>query len=515
MSPFLPRLPHAARPLALAALLCALALTPAAAQSRDRFPPLSPEERTRLFAELEQQTVALASFQNVLKTVVRLASPTVVHIQWKSGGRYSSRSGRSREVEEAGSGVIIKSRDRAYILTNWHVVRDAELAAIEIRMDDGRRLRAQDVWRDPPTDVAVIAVEESDLIPARLGNSDELEIGDFVIAVGSPFGLSHSVTYGIISAKGRRQLELGDDGLRFQDFLQTDAAINPGNSGGPLISLRGEVIGLNTAIASNSGGNEGIGFSIPINMVMTVARQLIEHGKVNRAFLGVTLDKDFTPATATRLGLPRPYGARIIRILPKSAAEAAHLEIDDVILEFNHVVIEDDLHLQNVVSLTEVGKQIPVTVFRAGKEQLLTVTVGDRAVYEPPANQNGQLPPTSRLSPAALAATASADAWDIAVLGLTVVELNPDLARRLNSADASEGLLVTEVDPHGPAVGRIAPGEVLGQIATTVVRRIDDLERALSTADLVAGIEVRVISLAADKPQVRTVRLAPRVGTDN
>src|SRR5205085_10072275 len=160
------------------------------------------------------------------------------------------------------------------------------------------------------------------LIAARIGDSSKVEIGDFVLAVGSPFGLSHSVTYGIISAKGRRDLELGDDSVRFQDFMQTDAAINPGNSGGPLINLRGEVVGMNTAIASSSGGNEGIGFTIPINMVMIIARQLVERGTVIRAYLGVALDSKFGPATAMSVGLMRPRGTRVTRITPGSPAES-------------------------------------------------------------------------------------------------------------------------------------------------------------------------------------------------
>src|SRR5262249_36577839 len=154
----------------------------------------------------------------------------------------------------------------------------------------------------------------ADVVPARLGDSNQLEIGDYVVAVGSPFGLSQSVTSGIVSAKGRRDLDLGDEGGRFQDFLQTDAAINPGNSGGPLINLKGEVIGINTAIASNSGGSEGIGFTIPVNMAMVIVRQLIDHGSVTRAFLGVNLDSKFNASIAARLGMPQPRGARITGI---------------------------------------------------------------------------------------------------------------------------------------------------------------------------------------------------------
>ena len=175
-----------------------------------------------------------------------------------------------------------------YVLTNRHVIKHATLDNIHIRLASGQEVFPIRVWADLETDVAVMAVDSPNVVPARLGDSGNVEIGDFVLAVGSPFGLSHSVTYGIISAKGRRDLQLGVEGVRYQDFFQTDAAINPGNSGGPLLNLRGEVIGINTAIASSSGGNEGIGFTIPINIAMFVAKQLIDQGSVVRAMLGVT-----------------------------------------------------------------------------------------------------------------------------------------------------------------------------------------------------------------------------------
>jgi serine protease Do len=220
-------------------------------------------------------------------------------------------------------------------------------------------------------------------VAAPLGNSDRLEIGDFVLAVGSPFGLSHSVTFGIISAKGRRDLHLDDAGLRFQDFLQTDAAINPGNSGGPLCNLRGEVIGINTAIATNSGRNEGIGFAIPINMFMAVARQLVETGQVVRAFLGVTLDARFGAALAAEIGLPGLMGARVTALTPGSPAETARLQPGDVILEIDGTKVEDDLHLINLVGLLGVGKTVPLVIFRDGKTISTTVQLGDRSKFGP------------------------------------------------------------------------------------------------------------------------------------
>jgi serine protease Do len=234
-------------------------------------------------------------------------------------------------------------------------------------------------WGDPGTDVAIMALTTEGLVAARLGDSSKLEIGDFVLAVGSPFGLSHSVTYGIISAKGRRDLRLGDDGVQYQDFLQTDAAINPGNSGGPLLNLRGEVIGLTTAIASTSGSNEGIGFAIPVNMVMAIANQLIQRGTVVRAFLGVKLDSSFGPAEAARLGMARPEGTRVTGITKSSPAESARIQVGDVILEFDGIRVEDDMHLINLVSLTPVHKEVDVRILREGQPLRLRVRVANRA----------------------------------------------------------------------------------------------------------------------------------------
>ena len=230
------------------------------------------------------------------------------------------------DSEEAGSGVIIERRGKLYVLTNRHVIKYSTLTGINIKLADGRVLHPTaslgrsrpptwPSWRSPPRSS----------FPARLGDSSKLEIGDFVLAVGSPFGLSHSVTYGIISAKGRRDLRLGDDGVQYQDFLQTDAAINPGNSGGPLLNLRGEVIGMNTAIASTSGANEGIGFAIPINMVMVIADQLIERGMVVRAYLGRAARFVLRP---DRSGAARPAAARRARvtgITRNSPAEQARI----------------------------------------------------------------------------------------------------------------------------------------------------------------------------------------------
>ena len=309
--------------------------------------------RNALFAELASDAEQFERQLGLIKRVVKLVTPNVVHIDsWRSAAY-----GDQPAVEESGSGIIVDIEDVAYVLTNRHVVADVPLKSIKIRTADDRFLNPTQVRTDPNTDVAILWVEEGDLLAARLGDSSDVDIGDFVLAVGSPFGLSHSVSYGIISAKGRWDLQLGSGrNVQLQNFLQTDAAINPGNSGGPLLNVRGEVIGINTAIASNSGGNDGIGFSIPINLAMNVARQLVERGVVSTAYLGVVLDSRFAPGMAERYGLDRPGGALVKAITPGSPASQAQLKAGDIIVEFNGVHIQDDSHLVNLVSLTPLDR---------------------------------------------------------------------------------------------------------------------------------------------------------------
>ncbi len=366
----------------LLALLLA-SLTPGLVTAQTQAAPPSDDSadqaeavRQRMYEDLGREVAALERQSNALKMVVKLMRPTVVHIEAEKLEPASVRYGRPDQIEEAGSGCIIKLNEQFYVLTNGHVIRSAKPENITIRLADGRELHPKRVWTDTKTDVAVMSVDALNLVPAKIGNSSQLEIGDFVLAIGSPFGLSHSITFGIVSATNRWDFKLGE-GVEFQDFIQTDAAINPGNSGGPLINLRGEVIGMNTAIASNSGGNEGIGFSIPINLVMHIAKQMIErNGMVTRARLGVQLDSKFSPAIAISVGLSQPRGARVTGIAPNSGAAAAKLQVGDVIVEYNGVRIDNDSHLINLVNLTEVGRDVPVVVFRSGKIFELLVKTG-------------------------------------------------------------------------------------------------------------------------------------------
>ena len=341
---------------------------------------LSAAERDRLYSQVQRDAELLERQSAQLRRLTQLIRPTVVHIDTKKPA-LRPKNGKVSE-DEAGSGVITEVAGRMVVITNRHVINRADLDNITIRLDDGRELNPRRLWSDASTDIAVMEIEAADLEPARLAEKDPVQIGDSVLAVGSPFGLSHSVTLGIVSAKGRRDLELGEEGVRFQDFIQTDAAINPGNSGGPLVNLRGEVVGLNTAIASNSGGSEGIGFAIPVSMVMFVTRQLVETGTVSRAYLGVTLDRTFTQRTAQRLGMVRTVGARVSGVTKGSPADTAGLVPDDVIIEFDGTPIEDDDHLVSLVSVTPTDRTVSLVVFRNRERLTLQMPVASREQFE-------------------------------------------------------------------------------------------------------------------------------------
>ncbi|HSG71776.1 MAG TPA: trypsin-like peptidase domain-containing protein, partial [Planctomycetaceae bacterium] len=286
---------------------------------------LDPSEAERMYSELEVGSETITELGRVMSRIYTLASPSVVHIQSER------RDARNGTVEETGSGIIMSSTKspRPFVVTNKHVIQGASLNEITIKLFDGRVLRPTRILHDAPTDIAILEIPQANVIAGRWGDSEKLEIGNIVLAMGSPFGLNQSITMGIISAKGRRSLRLGGEAASStvinQDFLQTDAAINPGNSGGPLIDTHGRVIGINTAIASNSGGNEGIGFSIPSNLVRFVVEQLVENGQVKRAFLGVALDEDFTVEESYRLKLDRLKGARVTEVYANTPADRAKL----------------------------------------------------------------------------------------------------------------------------------------------------------------------------------------------
>ncbi len=340
-----------------------------------------------MYKDLESQAASLEKHYRHVKRIVRTVQPTVAHIEAKkrqsanSSGKSSGSDQRVVVIEEAGAGVVIQYRGRTYVITNYHVIESSGISDIRIE-SDGIVYYPTRAMHDRATDLSVLEVDKRGLTPAKLGDSRQTEIGDFVVAVGSPFGLSHSVSYGIVSALHRHDLELGPQGVKYQDFMQTDAAINPGNSGGPLMNIRGEVVGINTAIASNSGGNDGIGFSIPINMVMRIVSDLIDFGEVKRGFLGVSLDARYGAERAKQLGLDRSYGALITSITPNSPAAVSNLQVGDVVLEYNNRRIHNDSHLVTRVSLSTIGEEVPLRVFRRGNFQTITVKITDRSQFK-------------------------------------------------------------------------------------------------------------------------------------
>src|SRR5215831_7122073 len=276
---------------------------------------------------------------------------------------------RDRPFQSAGSGVIFDAKN-GYIVTNAHVVENSN--EITVTLQDGRDLKAEILGSDAPSDVAVLKVKPDGLSQIPLGDSAKSEVGDFVVAIGNPFGLQHTVTSGIISGLSRSGIN--PDG--YEDFIQTDASINPGNSGGALVNLRGELIGINTAILSRSGGNIGIGFAIPVNMAHSVMDQLIRYGSVKRGQLGVSM-YTVTPDIAHSLGLPSPVGALVSQVVEGSPAEKAGIRTGDVITSVNGQPVKSNSELRNTIGLLRVGDKVDIGMMRDGKPLRVTAVIAD------------------------------------------------------------------------------------------------------------------------------------------
>ncbi len=303
---------------------------------------------------------------------------------------------REREVRSAGSGVIVNAA-RGYLLTNEHVVKHADTIRVTLR--DGRQLDATVVGSDPETDVALLKVRPEALDALPLGDSDTLQVGDFVVAIGNPFGLGHTVTSGIVSALGRSGL--GIEG--YEEFIQTDASINPGNSGGALVNLNGELIGINTAIVAPAGGNVGIGFAIPINMARSIMQQLIDFGEIRRGLLGVNM-QDLTPDLAEALGLEARAGAVVNRVLAGSAADEVGIQRGDVITHIDGVPVPSAAALRSRVGVTPTGQTIELTLLRGQERLTVEATIGQRR-----ARQEATAAPHARLQGALLSDVVAED----------------------------------------------------------------------------------------------------------
>ncbi len=356
-----------------------------------------------------------------------------------------------RRASGQGSGFLISGD--GYIMTNNHVVGGADKVTVQLL--DGREFDAEIIGTDPPTDVALIKIEADEKLPyLPLGDSDRLEVGDWVLAFGNPFGLSHTLTAGIVSAKGRSGIGLTD----YENFIQTDAAINPGNSGGPLVNLDGEVVGMNTAIFSRSGGYMGIGFAIPINMAKNIRTQLVEHGTVKRGRLGVYI-QDLTKELAESFGIDQREGILVAQVMDDSPAEEAGLKQGDIILELDGDKVDKVASFRNRVSLTAPGTKIKLLVLRDGKKKTFTARVGEMdGVKESQPAATDQLPK----------------------LGMTLQKLTPELAQQLGYENA-KGVVVTAVESGSLAArAGIRRGDLIEEVNRTEVGDPDQVKKLIS-----------------------------------
>lgn len=337
--------------------------------------------------------------------------------------REEGANGRKEVLRGLGSGVVVSSD--GYILTNNHVVDKAD--NIYIRTHDNKKVQAKVIGTDPKTDIAVIKVEVKNLKPIAIGDSDALRVGEWVIAIGSPLGenLARTVTQGIVSAKGRANVGLAD----YEDFIQTDAAINPGNSGGPLVNINGELVGINTAIASRTGGFQGIGFAVPSNMARQIMQSLIKTGKVTRGWLGVTI-QDVDENIAKGLKLKKAEGVLVGTVVEKSPAEAGGLKTGDVIIEMNGKKVRDTIELRNTVARTSPGTVVKLTIWRDGTMKTLSVKL-DQIPDQPVAAEQQQ------------------EMSDL--LGFTAAPMSSELASRYRLQTGAGKVVVTDVDPAGNA----------------------------------------------------------------
>ncbi len=380
---------------------------------------------------------------------------------------FDLRTPRPFRQEGMGSGVIIDPN--GIILTNNHVVGGGERGKVKVivRLHDGREFTAVDVKSDPKTDLAIVRIEGAGpLAAAPLGDSDAIQIGDWVLAIGNPFGLSHSVTAGIISAKSR-----GMGIAEREDFLQTDAAINPGNSGGPLVNLRGEVIGINTAISTRGGGSDGVGFAVPINLARWVGTQLVEKGSVQRAFLGISIQQ-VNSDLSKQFGLSAVQGAVVTEVRPDSAAAQAGVQVGDVVVEFDGHPIHNPRDLQNVVERSSLDTPHKLTIMRNGKHLTLEV----------------RLQPMPQNLTASRSSAEPAQPSEFDDLGLEVANLTPEVAERLGMTGAT-GVVITNV-----AAGSLAEelglreGMVITRVGRQSINTVEDFRAAVKDADLKTGL---------------------------
>ncbi len=380
---------------------------------------------------------------------------------------FFGQKGWPHETRSLGSGFIV-SPD-GYIVTNHHVVKDAD--EIIVRMQDRRELTAKLIGTDKRSDLALLKVNADHLPVVKMGSSKALKVGEWVVAIGSPFGFDHSVTAGIVSAKGRSL-----PGDSYVPFIQTDVAINPGNSGGPLFNMDGEVVGVNSQIYSRTGGFMGLSFAIPIDMALEVVEQLKRHGKVIRGWLGVQI-QDVTRELAESFGMRRPHGALVAQVLAGSPAAAAGLKVGDVIVEYDGHMIDTSSALPPLVGITPVGKEVSIKVLREGKLRVLKVKIGQ--LPEEELREAGEI-----MEPGTV---------KIDSLGLAVADLSETDRERLG---VDQGVVVRRVLPGPAREAGIRAGDVLLRLGTRPIKDVSDLQKKL--ARLKAGKPVAVLVKRGD-----------------
>lgn len=420
--------------------------------------------------------LSLADFKNGFASVIDPALPAVVNISSTKvvkqqplnpgffddpffrqffGDQFPSPGPQTEREYSLGSGVIVNPD--GYILTNNHVVSGA--SDVEVFTQDRKKFKAKIIGTDPRTDIAVLKIDASGLQTVTIGDSSKLKVGDLVFAIGDPFGIGETATTGIVSATGRG---LGGAIEHYEDFIQTDAAINPGNSGGALIELHGSLIGINTAIISGGGGgNQGIGFAIPINMARNVMDQIVEHGKVIRGYLGVSI-QGVDPEMAKAFGLSHGGGALISDVTPNSPASKAGIERGDIILELNGQQVNKQNDLSVRISQLAPGSVAHLKVFRNGQTQDVDVTLGEYPENGQPGTPEGGTAGTTALT------------------GLQVQNLTPEIARRLGVPSSTAGVVVTEVDPSSAAArAGIQRGDVIQEVNRKPVQNMEQYQQAL------------------------------------
>lgn len=349
---------------------------------------------------------------------------------------------RHRETSSLGSGVIVDAKN-GYIITNNHVIDKAD--QIQVTLNDSRQLSAKLIGTDPESDVAVIKVDPKNLTELPVADSSHVQVGDFVVAIGNPFGLGQTVTSGIVSALGRSGL--GIEG--YEDFIQTDASINPGNSGGALVNLNGELIGINTAILAPSGGNVGIGFAIPSNMATNIKNTLLEHGSVKRGQLGISI-QDLNPELAQAFGLEQTQGAVIANVQPKSPADKAGLEAGDIVLSINDKHIKSSQEIRNLIGMLPIGEEVKIEILRRGEAQTVTAEIGTPKIVQ----EEGQ-----KIHPK--------------LAGMLLGNTSPN--------DPNEGVRIEKINTGSYAfqVG-LRPGDIIISVNRQPIASLSDMKRAAS-----------------------------------